>query len=110
MDDHHRHNLSGRGKSRCLSASQRCLVTGHADPDFERSEDNASSTILAAQRLDLKASVAIVTGNVKRRGSALPGVDEENPAALLDCRLVRVSGNYGGEACGGRVEIELARL
>jgi len=53
-------------------------------------------------------------GNCHGQGEAprtrAAGVDEENPAALLDCRLVRVSGNDGGEARGGRVEIELARL
>jgi hypothetical protein len=38
------------------------------------------------------------------------GVDEENFAALFDRGLVRVAGNYGGEARGGRIEIELREV
>ena len=42
------------------------------NPCLLLSLDNASSTILASQRPDRKASVATVTGRVNRRGPALP--------------------------------------
>jgi len=39
-----------------------------------------------------------VTGNLKRRGPALPGLKIQNILNGFDQRLVRVSANYGDEA------------
>jgi hypothetical protein len=38
------------------------------------------------------------------------GVNEQNFAALFNRRLVRVAGNYGGEARRGRIEIEFREV
>jgi hypothetical protein len=66
-----------RGKSRCLSASQPRHLTSQPDLDFERCDAAASSTVVASQRPDRKASLATVTGKPKRRGPALPGLTKK---------------------------------
>jgi hypothetical protein len=43
-----------------------------------------------------------------RTGAA--GIDEENLAAMLDRRLVRMAADYGSIARGGRIEIELREV
>ena len=47
-------------------------------------------------------------GETPRTSAA--GVDEENLAALLDHRLVRVAGDYCGEARFGRIEVKLRKV
>jgi hypothetical protein len=47
-------------------------------------------------------------GEAPRTGAA--GIDEENLAALLDRRLVRMAEDYSSEARGGRIEIELCEV
>ena len=49
---------------------------------------------------------ASVTGKVKRRGPALPGLRNKTSSRDLDRRLVRMTVNDGGEARGSRIEVE----
>jgi hypothetical protein len=60
--------------------------------------------------VDLKASVAIVTGKVKRRGPALPGLTKRILPRSSIAGLCECPETTAVKARGGRVEIELARL